>query len=100
MPDQLDKFTTGKTKSQPRIYAYKDPAYPGLLKVGFTSRKVEDRVAEQYPTKRPDGKPPYKIVFQDKISSAIFCFSSNFLPIVTSRLPARTMCCTSTEAAV
>lgn len=78
MPDQLDKFTTGKTKSQPRIYAYKDPAYPGLLKVGFTSRKVEDRVAEQYPTKRPDGKPPYKIVFQDKISSAIFCFSSNF----------------------
>lgn len=67
MPDQLDKFITGKTKSQPRIYAYEDdnPRYAGLLKVGFTSRKVEERVAEQYPTKRPDGKPPYKIVFQE-----------------------------------
>ncbi len=67
MPDQLDHFTTSKTKSQPRIYAYEDdnPRYAGLLKVGFTSRKVEERVAEQYPAKRPDGKQPYKIIFQE-----------------------------------
>ncbi len=65
MPDQLDKFTTGKTKSQPRIYAYVDPHYPGMLKVGFTARTVAERMAEHYPTKTPDGKPPYKIVFQE-----------------------------------
>ena len=67
MPDKLDQFTSAKTKSQPRIYAYSDdnPRYSGLLKVGFTSRNVEERVAEQYPTKRPDGKPPYQILFNE-----------------------------------
>lgn len=67
MPDQLDNFTSAKPKSQPRIYAYSDdnPRYSGLLKVGFTARSVQERVAEQYPTKRPDGKPPCHIVFNE-----------------------------------
>ncbi|MHB9295058.1 hypothetical protein PilKf_00791 [Pillotina sp. SPG140] len=45
------------------IYAYEDtnPQYHGLLKVGYTTRDVETRVAEQYPTVRP-GVPPYRIV--------------------------------------
>ncbi len=50
----------------PRIYAYEDnsPAYKGMLKVGFTTRSVEERVAQQYPTKRP-GPKPYRIVLDE-----------------------------------
>ncbi len=65
MPDQLDKFVSPKTKSNPLIYAYSDPHYPGMLKVGFTSRSVAERMAEHYPTKSPDGKRPYKVVFTE-----------------------------------
>ena len=51
----------------PMIYAYEDtnPQYSGMLKVGYTSVDVEKRVAEQYPTKRPDGSVPYKIVVSE-----------------------------------
>ena len=49
---------------KPQIYAYEDKAYPGLLKVGYTTTNVEQRVADQYPTLRP-GELPYKIVFAE-----------------------------------
>ena len=42
----------------PKIYAYSDNSYEGLLKIGFTTREVTERVKEQYPTARP-GKVPY-----------------------------------------
>ena len=37
---------------KPMIYAYEDtnPQYKGMLKIGFTTRDVETRVAEQYST--------------------------------------------------
>jgi len=49
------------------IYAYTDsnPQYRGLLKVGYTEKDVERRVGQQYPTKRPDGVLPYKIVLAE-----------------------------------
>ena len=52
---------------KPMIYAYEDtnPKYKGMLKIGFTTRDVETRVAEQYSTKRPDGSKPYKIVYRE-----------------------------------
>lgn len=48
------------------IYAYRDlsPDYDGLLKVGYTEKDVNRRVAQQYPTKRPDGKLPYEILYR------------------------------------
>ena len=51
---------------QPKIYAYEDtnPQYAGLLKVGYTTKDVRERVAEQYPTSRP-GQPPYRIVLEE-----------------------------------
>ena len=51
---------------QPKIYAYEDtnPQYAGLLKVGYTTKDVQERVKEQYPTLRP-GKPPYRIVLEE-----------------------------------
>ena len=67
MADQLDLFVSGRPASHPMIYAYSDsnPMFKGLLKVGFTAVDVAQRVAQQYPTKRPDGKIPYQIVFAE-----------------------------------
>lgn len=63
----LADFLRTRSESHPMIYAYEDtnPQYKGLLKVGYTEKDVEKRVAQQYPTKRPDGMQPYKIVFSD-----------------------------------
>lgn len=63
----LSDFLRTRPESHPMIYAYEDtnPQYKGLLKVGYTEKDVEKRVAQQYPTKRPDGMQPYKIVFAD-----------------------------------
>ena len=51
----------------PMIYAYEEsnPDTKGLIKVGYTTVDVERRVAQQYPTKRPDGKQPYRILWSD-----------------------------------
>jgi hypothetical protein len=60
-------FFPPRPEAEPMIYAYEEcnPEYRGLLKVGYTTVGVEKRVAQQYPTKRPDGKIPYRIVWQD-----------------------------------
>lgn len=67
----------------PKIYAYTDPLWEskawsridstgklikgkGYYKIGFTTRDVQTRVKEQYPTKRPNAKgtQPYTIVLE------------------------------------
>jgi hypothetical protein len=62
----MDFFPLRPT-AKPMVYAYEElnPVYKGLLKVGYTTVDVEQRVAQQYPTKRPDGMKPYRIVWQD-----------------------------------
>ncbi len=59
-------FFPRRPEVTPKIYAYEDthPQYAGLLKVGYTTRKVQDRVAEQYPAVRP-GPLPYRIVLEE-----------------------------------
>ncbi len=61
------EFFPQRPESHPMVYAYSDnnPLYKGLLKVGYTEKDVEKRVAQQYPTKRPDGLVPYKIVLSE-----------------------------------
>ena len=61
------EFFPPRPDSHPMIYAYSDsnPIYKGLLKVGYTIIDVDKRVAQQYPTKRPDGKVPYSIVLRE-----------------------------------
>ena len=51
-------FFPPRPSSRPMVYAYEDtnPQYAGLLKVGYTAIDVDQRVAQQYPTKRPDRK--------------------------------------------
>ncbi|MBU1167539.1 GIY-YIG nuclease family protein [Patescibacteria group bacterium] len=58
------EFFPPKPELNPAIYAYTDVAYPGLLKIGYTTVDARKRIAEQYPTKRP-GKLPYEIVFEE-----------------------------------
>ena len=62
---QMDFFPQ-RPAVHPMIYAYRElnPDYDGLLKVGYTEKDVDRRVAQQYPTKRPDGKVPYEIVYR------------------------------------
>ncbi len=59
-------FFPPRPKVEPKIYAYEDtnPQYAGLLKVGYTTKDVRERLAAQYPTKKP-GKPPYRILLEE-----------------------------------
>ncbi|MGB9591027.1 MAG: GIY-YIG nuclease family protein, partial [Candidatus Kryptoniota bacterium] len=60
------EFFPLRPKVEPKIYAYEDthPDYAGLLKIGYTTKSVQERVAAQYPTLRP-GKTPYRIVLEE-----------------------------------
>ena len=63
----MPEFFPQRPAAHPTIYAYEDtnPQYAGLLKVGYTAIDVDKRVAQQYPTKRPDGSVPYRIVYRE-----------------------------------
>lgn len=52
---------------KPVIYAYEEhnPKYRGFLKVGYTTRTAEERVAEQHPVIQPGKGKPYTIVFNE-----------------------------------
>ncbi len=69
-------FFPQRPSFHPMIYAYEDsnPIYKGLLKVGYTAIDVEKRVAQQYPTVRPGGKP-YSIVLTE---SAMYPTGASF----------------------
>jgi len=71
-------YFSEKPVCSPQIYAYFDdnPHYAGFLKVGYTSIDADKRVAQQYPTKRPDGSKPYKIVL---VESAMYPDGSSFM---------------------
>lgn len=76
----IASFIHSRPQSHPMIYAYEDtsPEYKGMLKVGYTEKDVEKRVAQQYPTKRPDGMVPYKIVFaQSAMRNDGTCFTDH-----------------------
>jgi len=59
-------FFPQRPATVPKIYAYEDthPQYKGLLKIGYTTKDVRERVAAQYPTARP-GEPPYRILLEE-----------------------------------
>lgn len=51
---------------KPKIYAYTTPEFKekGFLKIGYTTRDVNTRIAEQFPTKNPHLNP-YEIVLDE-----------------------------------
>lgn len=59
-------FFPPRPVANPKIYVYEDtnPQYIGLLKIGYTTKDVQERVVAQYPTLRP-GRLPYNIVLEE-----------------------------------
>ncbi len=41
-------------KSIPKVYGYTDTRFPNCIKVGYTTKTAEERVAAQYPVKLPN----------------------------------------------
>jgi molybdopterin-guanine dinucleotide biosynthesis protein len=64
----MAEYFPPRPEVQPTIYAYSNPApaYKGLLKVGYTTRTVEQRIKEQFNVDQPKGLKPYSIKFHDK----------------------------------
>ena len=60
------EFFPPRPDARPTIYAYRDthPQYEGLLKVGYTTKSAQERVAAQYPIIKL-GKPPYHILVEE-----------------------------------
>jgi outer membrane lipoprotein-sorting protein len=65
-----NSFFPERSDSQPTVYAYSfnSPDYEGLLKIGYTEKNVEERIAQQF-VKHPDGLKPYKI---ELVESSMF----------------------------
>ena len=65
----MDNFPK-RPEISPKIYAYteKKPEYKGLIKIGYTTRPVEERMKEHFPTKGPSGILKYEILY---IESAV-----------------------------
>ncbi len=65
----MDNFPT-RPDISPKIYAYteKKPEYKSLIKIGYTTRSVEERMKEHFPTKGPSGILKYEILY---IESAV-----------------------------
>ena len=71
-------FFPQKPDATPIIYGYIEPNNPeleGLIKVGFTSRFIDERMHEHYPTLKP-GTKPYEVVF---IEPAVRSDGTSFL---------------------
>lgn len=49
--------------NSPRVYAYQDIRYEGCLKIGYTKKTVQERVARQFPVNLPSQS--YKIVLDE-----------------------------------
>ena len=76
MANKTNDFFPQRPESKPIIYAYSDPTYPGMLKVGYTTRTIEERMHEHYPTLRPGTAKPYKV---ELVDSAMYCDGGSFL---------------------
>lgn len=62
-----ENFFPLRPVKNPRIYAFEEPdnsELKGWLKIGYTTKDVRERVAEQFPTSKP-GKIPYRIVLEE-----------------------------------
>lgn len=63
----INDFFSPRPDATPIIYAYCEPdnyQLKGMLKVGYTSRTIDERMHEHYPTLKP-GEKPYEVVFAE-----------------------------------
>lgn len=79
MADIFDKYASSRPDLEPTIYAARhrtDPTYDGLLKVGYTTKLVEDRVAGFDNILTPSGEPSHEVVY---FESAMYSDGSSFM---------------------
>lgn len=72
MKEKIDFFQE-KTAIKPIIYTYSDDRFPGCLKIGYTTRPIENRMKEHYPTITP--KRSYRIEY---VESAMYDDGASF----------------------
>lgn len=53
MPDSFDQYTHPRTESNPIIYVYSESFAPGCVKVGYTTKPVEERMRDIHPVGSP-----------------------------------------------
>lgn len=53
MPDIFDSYTHQRPSANPIIYVYRENYMPNLLKIGYTTKPVDDRMEEIHPLKSP-----------------------------------------------
>lgn len=68
MADLFDQYAHQRPNVNPTIYVYKDRAFPGYLKVGYTGRTAQKRIDEIHSVATPD--VPYKILHYESAFKA------------------------------
>jgi len=63
MPDIFDKYSHAKSSSNPTIYVYSESYLPGCLKVGYTTKDVNQRMREIHPLNMP--KQTWTVVYHE-----------------------------------
>ena len=58
-----EAFFQGRPGVEPKIYAYSDRNFPGMLKVGYTAKTAEERIEAQHPIAMP-GKRTWRIEWE------------------------------------
>ncbi len=63
----MNSFFPLRDDKSPKIYGYTElsPEYEGLIKVGYTKRRILERMREHYPTAGPNGIERYKILLEE-----------------------------------
>ena len=68
------QFFPQRPNTDPIIYAYSDTRFPGCLKVGYTTRPIEERMKEHYPIITPSIS--YKV---EMVESAMYADGGSFM---------------------
>ena len=68
MADLFDQYAHQRPNVNPTIYVYKDRAFPGYLKVGYTGRTAQKRIDEIHSVATPD--VPYEILHYESAFKA------------------------------
>ena len=63
----MNSFFPLRDDKSPKVYGYTELSseYEGLIKVGYTKRRILERMREHYPTAGPDGIERYKILLEE-----------------------------------
>lgn len=68
------EFFPPRPDARPKVYAYSDTRFPGALKIGYTTRTMDERMKEHYPTLTPTIS--YRVEF---VESAMYEDGSSFM---------------------